>query len=115
MTALREGAEETGEKPPAIVGLLPGGHKSGNSTTFFIIATPQGLPGSWDDETSDVRYFTPEEAAQKISESTTTDGRKRDQKILETLLATFANPNDPTSAKWAKGKGKETQAALGWQ
>jgi hypothetical protein len=110
VTALREGAEETGEKPPSILGLLPGGHKSDSSTTFFIIASPLGLAGSWDEETSDVRYYTPEVAAQKISESTNSAGRKRDEKILATLLETLGNADDPTSSAWAKSKGKETQA-----
>lgn len=101
-TALREGLEETGITADP-VGFLPGGHKSGSSTTYFVIAKVadvEQLP--MDNETQDLAWVTPAEAIEKIKETQNMQGRKRDLGIVDALKETLTG-DDPASVKWING------------
>lgn len=105
-TATREVAEETGHDG-AIDGLLPGGHKSGSSTTFFYLMKSAGEdPGKMDAETASTRWVSLDEAARLIGQTTNEKGRERDLGILAELKKHLGGESAP-DAQPARTSGFE--------
>jgi len=85
--AQRETEEETGYSF-APVGVVPGKHSTGSSDTYLLLGKVTGHdPDKLGDETSDVRWVSPEEAVALISQSTNAAGRQRDLGILKAAMA----------------------------
>ena len=81
-SAHREVQEETGFRAK-IVGHVPGGHASGQSTSHFYLMHPtEHTPHKMDQETERTVWAHPMVAKQLISQSTNVGGRKRDLGIL---------------------------------
>lgn len=85
--AEREVLQETGYEME-IIGLVPGGHDSGYSTTYYFIARPkEHHPEKIDrDETENTFWFDPKTAAEMIAETTNSGGVKRDTSVLAAAL-----------------------------
>lgn len=87
--AHREVQEETGYRGK-IVGHVPGGHRSGFSTSHFYLMHPaEHVPHKMDWETSETKWAHPDEAKQLINQSTNIKGRQRDHQILDAALKTY--------------------------
>jgi len=82
--ALREVKEETGYSAK-IISKLPGIFEGGTTVVEFYLMSPLGEPGSFDQETSEVRWATISEAAVLISNTINLVGRKRDLAVLEAV------------------------------
>jgi len=82
----REVREETGYEIE-IVGIVPGGFSSGNSTSYFFLARAKSHnPGAMDSETTSTAWVTPEQAQSMIGQSTNDAGRQRDLAILHAAV-----------------------------
>lgn len=85
--ALRETREETGYRA-RIIAQLPGRFVGSTTVTRFFVGIPEGEPGVFDRaETSALRWATPDEAAQLLSETVIEEGRERDLAILRAFAA----------------------------
>ena len=85
-TALREVREETGYEA-RIVGPIPGEFKGQVSITRYYLMRPEGEPGSFDDETEQVRWVEPEQARALIATTPDLTTRRRDLAVLDAALA----------------------------
>ncbi len=85
-TALREVREETGYAA-RIVGPIPGDFKGQVSITRYYLMRPVGEPGSFDDETEQVRWVEPEQARSLIATTPDLTTRQRDLAVLDAALA----------------------------
>jgi 8-oxo-dGTP pyrophosphatase MutT (NUDIX family) len=88
-TALREVVEETGYIG-SITCPIPGGYKGGTSETFYFLMRAVGFDAvQMDDETSDLRWVTYEEAQAMIELSPNVIGRQRDLRVLDAAFAAW--------------------------
>lgn len=83
--ALREVQEETGVLAE-IVARIPGSFVGGTTENIYFLMRPTGRTEKPDTETSNVRWVTPDEARDLISETTNQIGRTRDLAVLEAAL-----------------------------
>jgi len=87
-TALREVKEETGVDA-TIISLLPGEYLGGTSVTRYFLMKARAGSGALaedDPETQALAWFTPDEARQRIMQTTNSIGRKRDLAVLDDAL-----------------------------
>lgn len=83
----REVLEETGHEVE-IIGLVPGGFSSGNSTAYYVLARSKSYqPQKMDKETVNTVWATRDEAEQLISQTTNDKGRQRDLAVLNAAIA----------------------------
>lgn len=88
-TALREVAEETGHQGE-VIGMIPGAHKSGYSSSYFYMMRSKGHdPKLMDAETQATKFVSYDEAKKLINMSTNIKGRERDLKLLDTAYAHY--------------------------
>lgn len=91
-TAIREVKEETGYEC-SIMARIPGEFESDICMTKYYLMRPTGKVTDFDKETQEVRWFTPEEAFEKINLTRTEKGRKRDKEALIKALQTMEELN----------------------
>jgi len=87
--ALREVEQETGYKAK-ITGKLPSGFEGGTTMTEFFVMAPRGEPGSFDNETADIKWVTLSEAEKLIAMTRNSSGRKRDLAVLMAIREYFS-------------------------
>jgi 8-oxo-dGTP pyrophosphatase MutT (NUDIX family) len=85
-TALREVREEVGVVA-SIVAPVPGEFRGTTTATSFWLMEPIEDLGSFDSETAEVRWVSPDEARELISESPSRVVRERDLAALEAALS----------------------------
>ena len=72
---------------------IPGEFESDTCMTKYYLMRPTGKVTDFDKETQEVRWFTPEEAFEKINLTRTEKGRKRDKEALIKALQTMEELN----------------------
>ncbi|MFN7001301.1 MAG: NUDIX domain-containing protein [Elioraea tepidiphila] len=85
-TALRDVLEETGYHG-RIIGVLPGRFAGRTAPTAYFVMEPAGEPGPFGDETWQVCWASPEEAAALIALTPNPVARSRDLAVLAAALA----------------------------
>jgi len=83
--ALREVLEETGVRAK-IFGGIPGSFEGGTTDNYYYLMHPLETGFNLDKETMEIRWATPEEARELISQTTNPKGRKRDLAVLEATV-----------------------------
>lgn len=84
--AEREVLQETGYEME-VIGLVPGGHVGGTSTTYYFIARPkEHHPEKMDTETENVQWVDPADAPGMIAQTVNSVGVKRDTGVLAAAL-----------------------------
>jgi 8-oxo-dGTP pyrophosphatase MutT (NUDIX family) len=90
--ALREVFEETGWRA-RVVCPLPGEHKGSTTLNRYFLMEPIQDTGSFDWETSEVRWVDFEEAVRLLSRSPNAKGRARDLTVLQLAIDTWKSMN----------------------
>ena len=87
-SAKKEVLEETGWETKTI-GILPGGYGKSKNNFFFLMKGDKHLPDLMDNETQELKWVTPKEAVEHISQTTNKAGRFRDMQVLISAVRTY--------------------------